>query len=600
MNILVTLGHGIAKNRIKQPFPAVEKGIYRQPLRKADPLSQAQTKKTKGNRAAAGGSEPYSDEQLKLVSKGSFFERRAVQDFLGPHHNHRFARHNVEAAYDVSRAKANYVALKQLKNADDSTALLFNKSQRYVEEMIPLLVRLTPPEVSAGHSKRIFRNEQFTEIPPIPNFATQQHLLGNYVSILSHTTFYYKRSSSLNGVIPKILRNIMHPSNIKTAHLRNTEVFNDVIFFFSQRSDYASCRELFSQMKLEGIAPNTKTFNLLLRNVLKNSHIRKLNHPIQDAVYYLKQMQYHEVQADSVTWVTCYNLLLEDLSRDVFLEKLIECKVPITPQLILSVLTSSYQNSSQILRFLSSSLVPLDTKLFNFCLKRLLQEEKFDVAWAFIDHAQTNAKFKINHESLNIFLRVFAEVGRLDLALLTFNSITRRYNVSANLHSFDMLLKALVRNGYTKNFPIILKYLQRIRAEYTEGVQVYSYWLSKAQAVAKFNIAPSPGIKNFEKAKQLLESITWDTQGMRWECWQSCGPSVRKVFRFMGCVPNAVKAQGKRQNFFTDKKVVLKKAEYKNRIRALAVHSAMAKRVPYAEDRYSALKEELHGRNILR
>ncbi|SCU78194.1 LAME_0A03642g1_1 [Lachancea meyersii CBS 8951] len=597
MNLLVSLTNGITKHGIKEPLVIAEKGIYSPRTLKNDKVLNAQT-------TAASICNPKKSksqgslEKLRMVGKGSMFERRAAQEYLSPYAAHQFARHTLSPSYDASHAQANYLALKRLKTANNSDTMLFNMSKQYVEEMIPLLVFLTPPEVSTGHAKRPFRNEVFTEIPSIPDFTKQPKLFSTYIGTLTHTRFLYKKSSSLNGVIPKILRNLMHPSNLKTIQLRDVEVFNDVIFFFSERSDQATCRELFSQMKLEGVMPNTKTFNLMLRNVLRKSHIRSMRHPLHDALYFLRQMRHHEVQADSVTWATCYNLLIEGLSRDVFLEKLIECSVPITPQLVLAVLTSGELSSSQLLRFLTNNSVPLDTKLFNLCLKTLLAEEKYDAAWAFVDHAHENARFKLNHESMNLFLRRFAELGRLDLALLTFNSAVKTYGIEANLQSFDMLGKALVRNGYTNNFSLILDYLCRSRDHHTKEVQVFSYWLSKARAMAKFNIRREVTNDGIERTRKLLAGARWTSQGLKWDCWNS-DPSLRKVFRLLGCVPRAVKVEPKKERFTTGEGCSAKKKKFKNRVRTLAVRSAMLKRVPYAEDRYSALKEELQERNIL-
>ncbi|SCU81133.1 LANO_0B02102g1_1 [Lachancea nothofagi CBS 11611] len=597
MNPLITLRSGIAKYGIRESAIIAENGLYK--ARKSDTSCKENQTATRQNTKPILPKSENSHSKIHLVGKGSRFERLAVQEYLGPFSNHRFARHKLDSSYDVLHAKTNYIALEKLKRSDSSAPLLFNKSQQYVEEMIPLLVTLTPLEVSVGHSKRSFPNEVFTEIPPIADFGQHPKLFSPYVSSLAHSTFYYQKSSMLNGVIPKILRNLMHPSNIKCVQLRTVDVYNDVIFFFSQRNDYATCRELFSQMKLEGITPSTKTFNLMLRNVLKNSHIRKLRLPIIDALYYLRQMKHHGAEADSTTWVTCYSLLLEDLSRDVFLEKLIECKVPITPQLVLAALSSSSQSSSQVLQFLSTNSVPLNTKLFNFCLKKLLDEKKYDVAWAFMEHAHKNASFKINHESLNIFLRCFAESARLDLTLLTFNSAIQIYKVKANLQSFDMLFKALVRNGYTENFSLIMKYLENLRQQHTNGVQVFSYWIHKARAMAIFNIRKKVSEGSVEKAKGLLNNAVWDSKGMKWECWNNCNSSQRKVFRFLGCVPKSVKAEPKKVRFITGSVASAKKDRYRHRIRSVAVKNAMLKRLPYAEDRYSALKAELQGRGIL-
>lgn len=594
MGLLLRLGSGISKNGI---LPAVVRkqtilprtfGETDAPA-KLDSISYPIPKNE------------YVRENLHIIGKGSDFEKLAVQEYLAPLRSHPFSRHRIRDDYDESSAKSFNSNLNNIKRAHNSKAILFNRTYQFVGDMLAILIPLTPNELTINGSTRSFLNEAFTEVPPIPDFKIHTQLFEDYIGLLTHTHFYYKKSSKLNGIIPKMLRNLMHPSNINTMHLKNVNVYNDVIYFFSERFDFATCRELFVQMKIEGIHPNTRTFNLMLRNLLKNSHIRKSKLPHKEALYYLNRMKSCGIQADTITWTTCYQLLMEDISRDIFIEKMVQNNVPITSNFVYAVFRNGSYSSKEVLRFLSEHSVPLNSKLFNLCIRKLAEEQNFQVAWAFMNHAYENANFNPSHECLNIFLRSFAEQGRLDLALLTFNTATIKYEIRPNIHSFDMLFKALVRNGYTKKFPVVLEYLKQKLKAHTKNVSIFSYWLLKARGISKFNIKKTCTEDQVEVARKILDSALWDSGGIKWNCWKECGAELRKAFRLLGCVPTSMKEQpSKKIKFDTTEVAKIKKASYKKRIRFLAIQNSMVKRIPYANDRHSALKSELSRRNILK
>ncbi|SCV99991.1 LAFE_0B07008g1_1 [Lachancea fermentati] len=595
VNVLQKVSKGILRNGINELDIEAFKYIKPSSFEPASPLSQRPHCKTK----TPISKNEYLRQRIHLVGKGSNFEKQVAKEYLSSLHFHPFARHEIQSGYDINRARSTYTGLKLIKASPNSKAILFDRSHHFVGELISLLISSTPKEMPNIEPPRLFPKEIFSEIPAVPNFRNNPDSFADYLALLCHSTFYVKGSSRLNGIIPKMVRNFMHPSNMNTAQLRDINVFNDVLYFFSERSDYATCRELFAQMKIERVTPNTKTFNILLRNVLKNSHIRKKKWPFDELIYYLKQMKLSNISADEVTWTTCYNLLLDDISRDVFIEKMIQNNVPISPHFVLAVLKNGDFTSTQILKFLSENSIPLNSKLFNLCITKLVEEQKYEIAWAFVEHAYQNASFKINEDCLNIFLRCFAKAGRLDLALLTFNTATIKYEIFPNVQSFEFLFKALSRNGYTSNFPIIFEFLKRRLKEHTRNNFNNSYWILKARAIVKFNIKRIPTETQISKAESILQTALWNNHGFQWNCWENGGSSIRKVLRFLGCVPKHVKASRKYHRFDTSVSIISKKASYKKRIRFIALQNAMLKRIPYAENKFSALKSELSERNIL-
>lgn len=164
-----------------------------------------------------------------------------------------------------------------------------------------------------------------------------------------------------------------------------------------------------------------------------------------------------------------------------------------------------------------------------------------------------------------------------------------------------MLFKALVRNGYTKKFPVVLEYLKQKLKAHTMNVSIFSYWLLKARGISKFNIKKTCTEDQVEVARKILDSALWDSGGIKWNCWKECGAELRKAFRLLGCVPTSMKEKpSKKIKFDTTEVAKIKKASYKKRIRFLAIQNSMVKRIPYANDRHSALKSELSRRNILK
>lgn len=532
-----------------------------------------------------------------LIGKGSIDEQIKIKDYLSPMGLQHLTRITLRSGkYDAKSAKLFYEKLKIIKNSKNSQKVLFNLCNKDVASIISLLMDLTPEKIVMDSNRRYFLPEIYTEIPRFPNFQNHEKSLDEYIALLTHSTFYYKSSSRKNGIIPKILRNLMHPSNINTVNLRNVHIFNDVIYFFSKKWDFASCRELYSQMKWEKIPPNTKTFNLLLMNLVKNSQIVKKKLPFKEVIFYLTEMKCNKTQADVITWSTCYNLLLDDISRDIFLEKMAECNVPITQEFIANVLMKEVCDSTTLLQFLNKTNIPLTTKLFNLCIKKLVDEDKHEAAWQFICYIEKSAAFRLNTESLNILLRSFAESGRIDLSILTFNTLINSYGLKANVQTFHMLFKALTRNGYHENFCVVNQWLKQLMKKHTNNLLIRSYWIVKANSIAKFNIkSTNITSHHLEKAGKLLDKICWDDKGLKLRCWSSY-VDMRKSFRFLGCIPSNIKPKQVKIDTSVQS---IKKSAYRNRIKFLSIQNAKQNKILYAQNHFTSLKDELKRRGII-
>ncbi|QLQ79248.1 hypothetical protein HG537_0B05950 [Torulaspora globosa] len=613
MNVLITLGQILSKNGISTPSVKHEKYLLSM-FEKARPVtnkikinSKIKINKIKPIRKTTCEKvrkDVTLNENKHLVGPGSNFQKKVVKEYLSPLRVHDLSRHEIKNDYDNEKATRMSGIAKRSKHFSNYKEILFSDSRRFVGELLAALVACSSKtiEITSDDVVRHFPVWTMEEVPKIPKFNANPHLFEDYIGFLTHTKFLYRNSSSTNGIVPMILRNLMHPGNLKTLQLRTTRTYNDMIYYFCEKFDFASCREIFAQMKIEGAQRNTITYNLMLLSVLKNSHIRKVKPVDNEVIYYLKSMRKNKVRADAVTWTTCYNFLKEDVARAIFIEQMQLRGVPVTASFVYTVLRNGEYSSEECLRFLSNQKLPLTYKLFKLCLDRLLQEDRVNIAWLFLEHTMMKREvdFKIDSDILNSFLRYFAKKGRLDMAVITFNTCTGDFNIKADDHTFEMLFKALVTNGYSKNFSMVLKYLQNARKSFGLGNR-NNYWLVKAMGISKFNVPKLNAFsdEDFEKLTERLNNLKWSStsSGFTVKTWKENGPSFKKALRNIGCFPPTLQANKK--PLIVNTTAMQKKSKYRRRIRSIAVQNAMYKRIPLAKDWYGTLKQELKKRHIL-
>ncbi|KAG0672949.1 mitochondrial translation initiation protein [Kluyveromyces marxianus] len=460
-----------------------------------------------------------------------------------------------EGPYDYKRAIEFSNALKRTMDSKSADQTIFSLCSENIAKLISLLLQITPDKLVVPSSTRIFPRELFTDIPKLTDEITSDtDKFANYVGLLTHTKFHYKGSSSQGGIIPKLLNSLLHPSNNQTVKLKSTSVFNDVIFYYTTKNNFATCRELFAQMKAEGFNPDTMTYNLLLRSLRKNDALVKQKLPYDEAVFYLTKMKIEGVPADVITWNTCYLLLKDNISRAIFLEKMIE-----------------------------------------------KNEENYERSWKLLEHAK-RSKFNVSDPFfLETYIRKFADMGRMDLSLITFNTLTTKYMVTRTLHCYDMLFKCLVRQGYHKNFSVVYKYLVQKLKHLTGGKIISNYWIVKSRAILKFNIE-SKGDRDISQAvsdlDHLIKKCVWnEDKGMKIDCWDQYY-QYRKLFRTVGAVPHHTSSKKLNKEQYPAE-ASRKKKKYIKRMKETSIANKKLKDAQYEKDYYGALKNDLLNRGIM-
>lgn len=610
MNVLATLSQGLSRTGIQSPRLSNEKILLHvfEMTRKSGVPKKVNERLNNRSRLEKAKIRSIDEDVMKAVGGGSNFQKKAVKEYLSPLQLHDLSRHHIRNDFDNKKASLMHRHSKLVEKSKNSQEILFRDSRQFVGDLLGSLVACNTKHEQPSTEKVIRRFPKWTmqEVPRIPNFTANPDLFEDYIGLLTHTKFLYKNSSSTSGIVPMILRNLMHPANIKTLYLRTTRTYNDLIYYFCEKFDFASCREIFAQMKIEGVPRNTMTYNLMLRSVLKNSHIRKTKSIYPEVLYYFRSMAKNSIEADSVTWTTCYNFLKEDISRSIYVEKMLERNVPVTDAFIYTVLRNSSYSSKECLQFLASNRIPLSSKLFNLCIDRLLQEDRSNVAWLFLEHTvlKKDKGFVIGTSTLNAFMRHFASRGRLDMAIATFNTCSQDYHMKPDSHTFEMLFKALTSNGYTKHFSLILEYLKGLRKNHNLGART-NYWLTRANAIAIFNVRQSDALpkEKLNKSKELLNGFKWSStsSGFTLKLWKENGPSIKKICRLLGCIPTPLRlSRGERKiTPVMAARLKAKKKRYLRRIRCIAIQGAMRKRVPFAHNWYGSLRRELEQRDII-
>jgi len=561
----------------------------------------------------------YEDHQT-YVGKNSAYQKKLVKDYLSTfEHLRPFKRLTIQDDYDVERAKKLNLFKKKLVS---NPKFKETQDEIFLSRIIPLLIRQCRIPVNKNNlydssiPKRIFPKDSYAEIPIIPDFQEDPQAFTNYIGLLTHTNFHFKNSSLTNGIIPTLLRTLLHPLNKTTAPYQTTETYNDLIFYFHQKSDLASMRESLAILKLSNCKPDIKTYNLMLSGLLKNSNKESSPNENKNITYYLERMIKDEVKADNVTWNILFQFLGTDKGRTVFMETMRDLHIKISHRFIITLIQKSQStqtmNGLSVLKLFEQYNIRMNNDILKFCISRFLRDGQLDHALTTVQHIVRENKTScakgltnrtmINSEILNLFLYHFGNAGRLDLSLMSLNTFTKDYGVNPNPTSFEMLFKSLVRNGYSVNFPIIFNWMKRLRFKYTKEMR-NNYWKVKADSIVKFNCLKDVKEEDISRFEIMIRNFKLKDNNKGYNTWHNATKEERYILRYINCRPNNVKQADpskKTHNSIQNNKTTHKqKLKYRENIRNIAIQHAAVKRIPYAKDWYEGLNKELEDRNLL-
>lgn len=513
---------------------------------------------------------------------------------------------------------------RSLQKTAKGQIFLYNNFQEKVKSMLSVLQAITNPHrlEYPPEEMKIYPTEVTTEIPPLAVSSMDQRQFNDYIGTLTHTKFKFKSSSKSSGIVPKILRLLMNKDNFTTQHLRNTEAYNDTIFFFKKKGDLSTCLEYFEQMERESIKRNTKTYNLVLR-LISDIQLKGLYTmpAIERFLPLLKTMKTKKVYADIHTWGLAYSILFDNHSKQHFLQTMKECKLPASKNLITHLIKENYQKNDvfQIIDFLHNTNAPFNSAAINLVLKKLIHENDFQGYFLvlnfakFVGSSMSLAQFSPN--SMNIYLAKSADLGRVDLAIMGLHTLMRDFHIQPDSKTFELLYKTLARRGVHKLYHYGFDYVDNLCYRLNQNNVVHCYWRTKALSIlyvdcqSKKKLLEKGAILSTTTRNEMHQKLRILNSGIGFETevWNAGHAALFRFFRILGSVPS------KYYNTYKEKLKIKaigctaaassnsnKRQKYMQGIRNIGLHRELSNRVKYLENGvYEGLKSDILERDLL-
>jgi ATPase expression protein 3 len=606
--------------------------LIRSPQHKFVPLPRSKINELNIEPKSIPPTLPYSkqnhskllQDNYDLVGKGSRLERKSVQLQIKT-----LGYPNLDRVQNIDRgpypeAQGKHLSyLESVRNDSPESLIHEQNNEEIVRMIIETLVEITPVPQSDStlstislndtETKRTksFKRHVYSEIPPLPDFEDDPSKFQEYVYILTHSTFHYKNSSKFNGVISKLLKNLFHPLNANTSKLRDLGSYNAVIHFYSLKWNIATCRELLLQMKLEGITPNATTYNTMLNNLIKLQHIQHISNPYIICSKLLTQMKSRGVKADVVTWNSIFKLLRDDQSKAVLLKNRTLLNIPLDSHSITTILGYLAEikelGSYSLLRLIHSYDFAIDRKLLCVIVKRLVQEGHFDAVFKLLDSVKGDQK--VSSEPMNLLLVHFSNIGRVDLVIATINTFKEKYDVKPDANTYNLVMKSIARSGEWKQRYKVWRVMYKQMQEDLDNIITGEYWIRQLRAYYKFNrnldvklnVALTDSEVNLKELKNQLKfegtvPLFIDQNQPEHQAYASIAKKFgSKTFRFKK--QNETHIESDANDLKESQR--RKRKNYKKKISLLSIQKAMVKRIPYAQDSYTALDSELRERGII-
>lgn len=534
-----------------------------------------------------------------LISKNSKYIQFLIKAQLEPIKQTSFKRNEIiTTKYDNVTATTLY----KLKNdilKDSKLALLID--QNFINQIIPLLLSLTskikylPFETLSKQKSNEFIPPRLLErVPPLPNLIQDPTIFQEYIKTITHAKIIKQQN------LPILLRTLANPLNNTTTPLHTVETYNDILYYFKTHWDFASMREIFKFINLHPfIKPNLTTFNIILSSLSQNNKIRKAKDIIIDLKFYLNLMERHKIEIDERTWEIIISFITTSQGKLQFIKVLKRNDVKINDWITLQVMKEYPQEMINYIK--GNHSIILSSRLNNLVVKSCLMKDNFPLAWNFIF---TNASsHSTNDQTLNLFLVPLSSKGSIDECLLLYKWFNDKMGVKGNIKTFELILKAHVRNGYSKRFPLIYQWLINL-CKSTVGLTFTpnNYWKLKCQSIIKFNCLNDkikPG--DLEKLTHLyskfnLEDLSYEGKDTVWNLSKD-KPEIRKFLRLLNVVKSSIPSRHKSSYIKNNDETRLAKREYLNRRKDIAITNSSFKKLSYVDNWYKALNKEF-GKKI--
>ncbi|ODV96407.1 hypothetical protein PACTADRAFT_2700 [Pachysolen tannophilus NRRL Y-2460] len=449
-----------------------------------------------------GRHEYFTENQLQHPNNGNKNNGKEIKDYLmfigkGSRFGTRYTRPLVDKGKKLKIEQdlidQNHAYFEKIK----TTNKFYESNKLLVDQILSKLILLTPPypDYSISDFKKILhpRRMSILEIPPIPKILNHDSF-HKYIDDLTSFYYYKKRSSSKNGLISRILVQLFHPHNKIIKNFRTISSYNNVIKFFCDFNDIDYSRNLFKQMEeIDQINPNTSTFNILI-NQLNNS-LKHNTNPLITTLRYLKMMETKKIPVDLCTWHIIYKIFKDDTSKSLLLDKYsYDLNLPVTNYLTHYVIEDLSQNltAEEIITYIKDNNISCyDINTINTIALKFLKENKFKQAWFYLkdeyDYAsQHDIKGrKPSLSTLNCFLEYFCQREMIVKALSVYNGMKTFYQVTPNLHTFNLLIATSVKMGFHDNWRTILRIINNEMITKNQSiVNKSSYWLTRARSRA--------------------------------------------------------------------------------------------------------------------
>lgn len=527
--------------------------------------------------------------------KSTNFTKTIINKQLSLIPNVKFNRQKIiNEKYDNLKASTLYRIKKETYQDKKLASLL---DQNFINQITPLLLKLTPRELPmiSQHKSHTLTRRMKRHVPRLPTFEMIREdpaLFHRYIRTITHNTYIHDQNLSI------LIRTLANPMNSMTNGFQTVDTYNDIMFYFKGKWDLASLRETFKFMRLNGIMPNLKTFNIIISSILNNSRIRKGKDVIIDLKFYLNMMVERRMFVDGKTWRLVYQFLKSNEGKLKYLEMMKLNKVEIDHLMILQMMEGFNQRIS--LEYIGSRNVDVDLAIMNHMIKLMVRHEKFEFTQGYKFLIKYGNRTNTNDQTLNYFMVQSSNQGRLDLCLYMMRLFELRYNIYGNEQTFELLLKSHVRNGYSAKFTTIYQWIVTRLYKRFDGLMFLpnNYWKLKCQSIIKFNCKNDKEVKaDLDKLDCLYDKFQIQKYNGETSLWSmsQTKPEIRTMIRYLNCVSTRGVNSKDKKYITNDSDTQDAKLKYRQQIKKIAINNANKKRLPYIKDWYNALVDEYTG-----